>query len=113
LLDGRLAGPVSHLCQLLLVGGELCVELGELDVKRLDASVDLGRQWVPRGGAALLLTVEMAEFSVGFGAVLFAPNRRFMAAVRRGVVGELGDLGESSVAEVCWVFVPGGAFVGG
>jgi len=62
----------------LLVGGQLGVEFGELDIEALDAGVDLG---VLAGRASVeagMLTLEMAEVSVGLGAVLFAPKRRFM-----------------------------------
>jgi hypothetical protein len=41
LLDGRLAGAVAHLGELLLVRGEFSVELRELDVKTLYPSVNL------------------------------------------------------------------------
>jgi hypothetical protein len=41
LLDGRLAGAVAHLCELLLVAGELGIELGEFYIEAFYARVDL------------------------------------------------------------------------
>jgi hypothetical protein len=61
LFDGCFAGAVAHLGELLLVGGKLGIKLRQLDVDAL---------------------LEMALLSVGLGALLLAPNRRFMLAGR-------------------------------
>lgn len=41
LLNRRLAGAVAHLCELLLVGAQFGVELGELDIEAFYPRVDL------------------------------------------------------------------------
>jgi hypothetical protein len=78
LLDGRLAGAVAHLRELLLVAGELGIELGEFYVEAFYPRVDLCVSAL-RGATGSARTLEMALLSVGLGAVLFAPKRRFMA----------------------------------
>ena len=79
LLDGRLAGPIAHLAELLLVGRELCVELGKLDIEAFDTGVNLDASgsW-PATGEEREATLEMALAREGLGAVFFAPKRRFM-----------------------------------
>jgi hypothetical protein len=65
-----------------LVGGKFGIDAGELDIDRGYAGVNLyvvrSFAWSMRLGLQGKLTLDIAESSVGLGAVLFAPNRRFI-----------------------------------
>lgn len=84
LFDGGFPGPVAHAGEALLVGRQFTGEFGEFDVDGLYSRVDLER-WSVGGRTnvrVVSLAFAMALFRVGFGAVFFAPNNRFILATR-------------------------------
>jgi hypothetical protein len=81
LLDRRLARPIAHPREALLVGAEFAVELSQFDIDGVDARVDLQCIInIPCACSRPLLshTLEIALLSDGLGALLLAPNKRFM-----------------------------------